>query len=327
MRRREFITLVGGAAAAWPFAAVAQQSAMPVVGFLRNTDAASSEQFVSAFRRGLGENGYVEGHNVAVEYRWAENHDDKLPALAADLVKRNVAVIFAGGGSVVALAAKAATASIPIVFELGGDPVKLGLVASLNRPGGNLTGIALFANVVGGKRIELFRDLAPRANVIGLLVNPTIPNIEAEITQVLDAATLLGMHVDVFNAAAKGEIEPTFANLRRSNAGGLIITANPLFVANRDYLIGLAARDGIPVMYPFPSFVKAGGLMSYGDDLVDAFRQAGVYTSRILDGQKPSDLPVVQPTKFALAINLKTAKSLGLNVPPTLLAIADEVIE
>jgi putative tryptophan/tyrosine transport system substrate-binding protein len=330
MRRRDVITLFGGAAAtsalAWPFAARAQQ-AVPVIGFLRNTDAESSRPLVAAFRRGLAESGYVDGENVTLEYRWADNHDDRLPTLAADLVKREVAVIFAGGGSVVALAAKAATQTIPIVFELGGDPDKMGLVGSFNHPGGNLTGIALFSNVIGSKRVEFLRQVAPNAKTIGFLVQPDNPNTDGEINQTQAAASSLGVQLDVVKARTSKDIEAAFAALHQSNTGGLIIMGTPLFVATREHLVSLAAQNGIPTIYPFPSFAKAGGLMSYGDDLNDAFRQAGIYVARILKGEKAGDLPVVQPTKFELIINLKTAKALGLAVPASLIAIADEVIE
>jgi len=330
MKRRDFITLIGGAAAfppARPLAAWAQQASVPVIGFLRNTDAESSRPLVAAFRRGLAERGYVDGQNVAIEYRWADNRDDRLPALAGDLVKRDVAVIFAGGGSVVALAAKAATQTIPIVFELGGDPVKMGLVGSLNHPGENLTGVALFSNVIGPKRVEFLRQIVPSAKTIAFLVQPDNPNADPEINQTQNAASSLGVQLDVLRARTSQDIEAAFARLRQSNVGGLIVMATPLFVGNREHLVGLAARDSMPTIYPFPSFAKAGGLISYGDDLNDAFRQSGIYVASILKGEKPEDLPVVQPTKFELIINMKTAKALGLGVPSSLIAIADEVIE
>ena len=327
MKRREFLSVLGGAAAAWPLAARAQQASVPVIGFLRNTTAESSQSLLSAFHCGLAEIGYVEGQNVRVEYRWADNHDDRLPGLAADLVNTGVSVMVAAGGAVVAQAAKAATQTIPIVFELGGDPVKMGLAASFNRPGGHLTGVALFSNVIGPKRVEFLLDLVPNAKLIALLVDPANPNAEPEIKQVRDAANSLGIHAEVLTARTTSEIDAAFATLPRSGARGLIVMATPLFVGNRDHLVALAARDAVPAIYPFPAFAKAGGLMSYGDDLADAFRQLGVYTGRILKGEKPSDLPVVQPTKFQLIINLKTAKALGLVMPPKLLALADEVIE
>jgi putative tryptophan/tyrosine transport system substrate-binding protein len=326
MKRRDFITLAG-TAVAWPLAARAQQPATPVIGFLRNTDAASSEQLVAAFRQGLAENGYVEGRNLTIEYRWADNHDDRLPSLTADLIRQNVAVIVAGGGTVVALPAIAATKTIPIVFELGGDPVKMGLVPSLSHPGGNVTGVALFANVVGPKRIELLHELVPKADVIGVLAYPNNPTAEGEVKQLQEVTRPFGIRLEVLNARTNDEIDLAFATLLQSKGGGLIVLANPLFVGRRDQLVALAARYAIPVIYPFPSFVKAGGLMSYGESLTEAFRQLGIYTARILKGEKPADLPIMQPTKLELVINLKTAKALGINVPPKLLAIADEVIE
>jgi putative ABC transport system substrate-binding protein len=326
MKRRDFITLAG-TAVAWPLAARAQQPATPVIGFLRNTDAASSEQLVAAFRQGLAENDYVEGRNLTIDYRWADNHDDRLPSLTADLIRQNVAVIVAGGGTVVALPAIAATKTIPIVFELGGDPVKMGLVPSLSHPGGNVTGVALFANVVGPKRIELLHELVPKADVIGVLAYPNNPTAEGEVKQLQEVTRPFGIRLEVLNARTNDEIDLAFATLLQSKGGGLIVLANPLFVGRRDQLVALAARYAIPVIYPFPSFVKAGGLMSYGESLTEAFRQLGIYTARILKGEKPADLPIMQPTKLELVINLKTAKALGINVPPKLLAIADEVIE
>jgi ABC-type uncharacterized transport system substrate-binding protein len=326
MKRRDVITLIG-VAATCSFAARAQQASVPVIGFLRNTDAESSQPLVAAFRRGLAESGYVDGQDIAIEYRWADNQDDRLPALAADLVKREVAVIFAGGGSVVALAAKAATQTIPIVFELGGDPVKMGLVGSFNHPAGNLTGIALFSNAVGSKRVEFLRQIVPKAKTIALLVQPDNPTADREIHQAQDAASSLGVQLDVLRARTNADIDAAFARLRQSNTGGLIVMGTPLFVANREQLVSLAAQTRIPTIYPFPSFAEAGGLMSYGDDLNDAFRQAGIYAGRILKGEKAGDLPVVQPTKFELIVNLKTAKAVGLAVPSSLIAIADEVIE
>lgn len=330
MKRRDVISLIGAAAAsppAWPLAAWAQHASVPVIGFLRNTDAESSRPLAAAFRRGLAETGYVDGQNIAIEYRWADNQDDRLPALAADLVKHEVDVMFAGGGLVVALAAKAATQTIPVVFELGGDPVKMGLVGSLNHPGGNLTGVALFSNVIGSKRVEFLRQIVPNAKTIAFLVQPDNPNADREINQARDAAGSLGVQLDVLRARTSQDIDVAFARLRQSKAAGLIVMATPLFVGNSERLVSLAARDSMPVIYPFPSFAKAGGLMSYGDDLNDAFRQAGIYAGRILKGDKPEDLPVVQPTKFELIINMKTAKALGLAVPSPLIAIADEVIE
>ncbi len=331
MKRREFVTLIGSAVAtwpsAWPLAARAQQASVPVVGFLRNTDAESSRALLSAFHHGLTETGFVEGQNVSIEYRWADNHDDRLPALATDLVKRRVDVMVAAGGSIVALAAKAATQTIPIVFELGGDPVQMKLVGSLNRPGGNLTGVALFSNVIGSKRIEFLHELVPNARAFGFLVQPDNPNAQHEIEQIREAARSLGIKLAILEVKSRDDIDAAFAGLHQSDAGGVIVMASPLFVANRERLVNLAARNAIPAIYPFPSFVKAGGLMSYGDDLTDAFRQTGIYAGRILKGERASDLPVVQPSKFELVINLKTAKALGVNVPSKLMTLADDVIE
>ena len=298
-----------------------------MIGFLRNTDAASSEPLVSAFRQGLAGMGYVEGDNLTIEYRWADNHEERLPALAADLAGRGVSLIAAGGGSVVALAAKAATRTIPVVFELGGDPVRLGLVPSLNRPEGNLTGVALFSNGVGAKRIGMLCELVPKAKAIGLLIDPGNPNAASEIQQAESASHSLGVRIVVLEAHAGSDIAAAFAQLRHSGAGALAVMATPLFVSQRDRLVELAARDAVAAIYPFPSFAKAGGLMSYGDDLADAFRQLGIYVARILKGAKPSELPVIRPTKFALVINRTTANALGIVIPPALLALADEVIE
>ena len=327
MRRRDFIKVVAGSAAAWPLAVSAQQPATPVIGFLRSTDAASSQELLAAFRQGLAENSYVEGRNLTIEYRWADNHDERLPSLTADLIRQNVAVIVAGGGTVVALPAIAATKTIPIVFELGGDPVKLGLVSSLSHPGGNVTGVALFANVVGPKRIELLHELVPKADVIGVLGYSNSPTVEGEVKQLQEAAGQFGIRLQVLNARTNDEIDLAFATLLQSKGVALIVLAIPLFVGRRDQLVALAVRYAMPVIYPFPSFVKAGGLMSYGESLTEGFRQLGIYTARILNGEKPADLPVMQPTKLELVINLKTAKAQGINVPPKLLAIADEVIE
>jgi len=321
MRRRDFIKVITGSAVVWPLAARAQQAATPVIGFLRSTDAASSNELVAAFRQGLAENHFVEGRNLTIEYRWAENHDDRLPSLTADLIQQDVAVIVAGGGTVVALPAIAATKTIPIVFVLGGDPVKLGLVPSLSHPGGNVTGVALFANVVGPKRIELLHELVPKTDVIGVLAYPNTSGAEREVKQLQEAAPQFGIRLEVLNAGTSDEIDLAFATLRQSNGGALIVPAVPLFVGRRDQLVALAARYAMPVIYPFPSFVKAGGLMSYGESLTEAFRQLGIYTARILKGEKPADLPIMQPTKLELVINLRTAKALGINVPPKLLVI------
>jgi len=327
LRRRAFITLLGGAAATWPLAAGAQQPVMPVVGFLRSTSATASADLVAALRRGLTQAGYTEGQNLAIEYRWAENQGERLPGLVADLVGRHCAVIIAGGDAV-AHAAKAATASIPIVFATGEDPVKVGLVASLNRPGGNLTGISFYNSAdLHSKQLEFLREVVPKAAVIGLLVNPTHAAAESQKRDAQVAARALGQQILVVNASSERDFDTAFASLAQQRAGALLIAGNALFTGQRDRLVALAARFALPTIYPLREFVVAGGMMSYGGSLTDAYRQVGVYTGRILRGEKPADLPVTLPTKFEFVINLTTTKALGLTVPDKLLVAANEVIE
>jgi putative ABC transport system substrate-binding protein len=327
IRRREFITLFGGAAAAWPLTARAQQP-LPLVGFISNSNADTSARYVAAFRKGLSETGNVEGQNVTVEYHWLEGQYDRLPALATDLVRRRVAVIASPSLTPATLAFKAATSTIPIVFGVADDPVKLGLVASLARPGGNATGINWFGLEVTSKRLALLHELVPRAVRIAVLVNPgNAQASEAALKGVREAANALGLEVLVGNASTSGEIDAAFAAFRREQAEALFLANNQLFGIRRVQFATLAARDGLPTSYGVRDFVEAGGLMSYGTPLADIYRQVGIYTGAILKGTKPADLPVMQSTKFEFVINLKTAKALGLTIPPGVLAIADEVIE
>jgi putative tryptophan/tyrosine transport system substrate-binding protein len=324
--RRQFIGALGGATAVWPLAARAQQPAMPVIGFLNSASSGPSAHLVAAFREGLNEVGYVEDRNVTIEYRWAEGQIDRLPALAAELVQRQVAVIVTSGGDVSARAAKAATSSIPIVSTIGGDPVKEGLVASFNRPGGNLTGATLFA-YSAAKRLELLHELIPKAVTIMALFDPSDPVVVLDRESLQAASQTLGLHLRFANAGTVNELEVAFETIDRDRPDGLFVGANPFFNRRFDQLVGLAARHTIPTICAFREFPAAGGLISYGTRLADTYRQVGIYTGRIIKGESPADLPVVQPTKFELVINLKTAKSLGIEVPPTLLATADEVIE
>ena len=326
MRRRDFVTLIGGAAS-WPLASRAQQPTMPVVGFLSARSPAEAASVLAAFRQGLAETGYFEGKNVTIEYRWAEGHYDRLPALAEELVRRGVAVIAATGGEPSPMAAKAATATLPIVFTVGSDPVEMGLVASLSRPGGNLTGTTIMGVDLGPKRLDLIRQLVPKALRIAILSNPTFPMASAEVREVEDAALRLAIEVNVWNASTESEIDEAFADLARHQPDALIIATDPFLLGQRDQLARLAARHAIPTVYFLREFVEAGGLMSYGPDIRRGYRQAGVYTGYILGGKKPAELPVLRPTSFLLSINLKTAKALGIALPATLLAVADEVIE
>jgi putative ABC transport system substrate-binding protein len=326
MRRREFIMLLGGAAA-WPLAAKAQQPAMPVVGFLNSGKREAFQDRVAGFHRGLQQTGFVERQNVTVEYRWADGQLARLPALAAELVRLQVRVIAATGNLPSALAAKAATSTIPIVFISGPDPVKFGLVASLNKPGGNATGVSTTNNELGAKRLQILRDLVPGTTRVALLVNSTNPAGEDETLELQKIASGAGLEIIVVRASVRSEIEPTFAALIRQRASALIVPADPFLNSERDQIIALAARDHIPTIYNDRVFSTAGGLLTYGPSLPEGYRQVGVYTGLILNGAKPADLPVVQPTKYELVINLKTAKALGLVVPPLLLALADEVIE
>ncbi len=325
MRRREFVTLLGGAVATWPLAARAQQPALPVIGFLNAASSDGYAHYVAGFRQGLAEAGYIESQNVAIEYRWAEGQYERLPALAADLVHRQVAVIVANTPA--AMVASAVTTTIPIVFSSAIDPVKAGLVASLNRPGGNITGVANFDDVLGAKRLELLRELVPKAEMIGLLINPNNPNAETIASRLQEAARTLGQQIRILNASTEGEVDAAFATLGELRIGAILVASDPFFVSRRDQIVALAARQALPAIYQFREFPVGGGLMSYGASLADAYRQLGVYTGKILKGAKPAELPFQQVVKVEMIIKLKTAKALGLTVPLSLLGRADEVIE
>ncbi|MGB8090522.1 MAG: ABC transporter substrate-binding protein [Pseudolabrys sp.] len=327
MRRRDFIKLLGGAAATWSPAASAEQSAMPVIGYLDSQSPGTyADTTLHGYRRGLKEVGYVEGENVTVEYRWAENQIDRLPELAAALVQRQVAVIVTAAPPA-AVAAKAATTKIPIVFGVGGDPIELGLVASLNRPGGNLTGINFLSRELGGKRLELLREMVPSAIRVTVLVDPTFPLTAALLQDVVTAAPTMGLQIQVLNVTTSSEINAAFASFARERPDALFVGTGPFLANRRVQLVHLATRHVVPAIYSGRQYSEVGGLMAYGPNIVDAFRQMGVYTGRILKGAKPADLPVVQSTTFELVINAETARLLGLVVPPSLLARADEVID
>jgi putative ABC transport system substrate-binding protein len=325
VRRREFLGLISGAAS-WPVAAKAQQSDGPVVGFLSTGRRPASAKQIESFFKGLSELNYVDGQNIKIEYRLAEDNYDRLPALVDDLIRRRVAVIAAPTLNA-ALAAKAATTTIPIVFAIGGDPVRFRLVDSLNRPGGNATGISMFTGELMAKRLGLLHEMVPKIATVGVLINPLNLSAESQLKEIQDAARLIGLQVHVANASSEREIEAAFASLAQAGAGAIVAAADPFFASQWENLVALASKRKLPAIWEWPYFVEGGGLMSYGTNLEDMYRQIGVYTGRILKGEKPSDLPVIRPIKFELAINLKTAKTLGIEVPATLLGRADEVIE
>jgi putative ABC transport system substrate-binding protein len=327
MRRREFIALLGGTAAAWPLAARSEQPAMPVIGFMSGRAAEDSAHLVSAFRQGLAETGFVEGQTVTIEFRWANGDYDRLPALAADLVSRKVAVLVGVGGDVSALSAKKATSTIPVVFGMGTDPVKAGLVASFNRPGGNATGFTLWTSEMESKRLGLLREIAPAVRLIGVLVNPKFPPSSQELNELELAAKGIGQQLCIASANDDAELDAALTSLEQQRVGAFLVTAAPFFDTRLERIVGFAAQNRLPAIYQFREYAVAGGLISYGPNIVESYRNAGDYVGRILKGEKPADLPVLQPTKYDFVINLKTAKALGLTVPPTLLAEAGEVIE
>jgi putative ABC transport system substrate-binding protein len=326
MKRRAFITLLGGAAG-WPLVARAQQAAMPVIGFLSSRSPEDSAHLMSAFHQGLAEGGFVEGQNVAIEYRWARGQYDRLSAMAADLVNRRVNVLTTAGGEPAALAAKRATSTIPIVFGLGSDPMSVGLVESFNRPGGNATGMTFFTTLMDPKRFGLLRDLVPGVRLIGVLLNPSFPPAEHQLTDIENAAKSVNQAIVIGKAANDRELEAAFGALVNAGAGALLVCADPYFDTRREQIIGFAQKERLPAVYQFREYAFAGGLLSYGVSITDAYRQYGVYTAKILKGAKPAELPVVQPTKFETVINLKTARALGIKIPDNVLSLADEVIE
>ena len=326
MRRREFLGLIGVAAVGWPPAVRAQQATMPVIGILAAPAPPYAEN-VSAIRRGLNEAGFVGGRNVAIEFRWAEGQLDRLPALAADLVKRQVAVIITVGGTAPLAAAKNATSTIPVVFHMGADPVRLGFVKSFNRPGGNVTGVSLLQVAMAAKRLEVFRELVSAAKIIGLLINPANPNVDTVVPDLHNTAAALGLGVVVGYASSQSDVDVAFESFAGGRVQALLVDSDAVFFSRRQQIVALAARHSLPAMYVSRLYVEAGGLMSYGADIADAYRDVGVYAGKILKGADPGDLPVTQPTKFELVINLKTARALGITVPPTLLARSDEVME
>jgi putative ABC transport system substrate-binding protein len=327
MKRRDFITLLGGAAVAWPLAARAQQSAMPMIGFLSSRSPGESAGVIAAFRQGLAETGFVEGQNLAIAFRWAEGHYDRLPGLAAELVALRVAVLFAAGGPPSALTAKAATSSIPVVFSAVNDPVRLGLVPSLNRPGGNVTGMSLLTAELIGKMAQLLKETVPKVTAIAYLVNPSSPSAELYAKEASTMASALGIPIRVLNASTEQGLDEAFASLRKTGADVLVVPAEPFFDSQRERIVALATRHAVPMVASLREYVVAGALMSYGASLPDSYRRAAIYVGRVLKGENPAELPVMQPTKFDLVLNLKTAKALGLAIPDRLLAIADEVIE
>jgi putative ABC transport system substrate-binding protein len=327
MERRNLIKLMGGVAIAWPLGALAQRSDMPVLGFLGSRSAQSDAALLASFHQGLKEGGFVDGQNVTIEYRWGESKDERLPGMARDLIGRQVAVIAAMGSAAPAIAAKAETSTIPIVFITGGDPIKLGLVQSFNQPGGNVTGVSFLSHSLGPKRLSIIRDLVPKDTVIGFLLNPNNPNAQTDGKELPEAARAIGQQVIVLEARNEPDLETVFAGLADRKIGALVVNSDSLFLGRRNKIVAMAEKNRIPAMYDGRDFVAAGGLIGYGASRADIFRQAGIHVSRILKGAKPATLPVVQPTKFELVINMKVAKALDIKIPPTVLANADELIE